>query len=235
MSTASHVSRKQAFANQVVEQMAAFAPVQAKPMFGGFGIYRDGLMFALITQEQLYFKADDQTEPVFTREGLNPFTYESKGKTARLRYYEAHAEVFDDPQRMAWWARLAYDCAVRNRPAARKAAKLPDKKPTSRSQAEGRSAAGLARLEALPNLGPKFAEMLVRAGIRSESALRKAGAVKAFVQVRGAMPEATLQLLWALEGALSGRPAQEIDESDRTSLLMALEDATRHQPGRPDR
>ena len=118
MSREAPVSRKQAFADQVVEQMDAFALVQAKPMFGGFGIYRDGLMFALIANDQLYFKADDQSEGEFTREGLPPFTYESKGKTARLRYHEAPPEVFDDPQRMAWWARLAYDCAVRQRPAA---------------------------------------------------------------------------------------------------------------------
>jgi DNA transformation protein len=224
-------SRKQAFADQVVEQMAQFAPVQARPMFGGHGIYRDGLMFALIADEQLYFKADDQTQAVFEREGLMPFTYESKGKTATLRYHHAPSDVFDDPERMAWWARLAYDCAVRNRPAARKAARLRDK---AASKGAGTCSPGRAStsLQAMPNLGPAFAGMLVQAGIRSESALRKAGAVTAFVRVRSAFPDASLQLLWALEGALSGRAAHEVSESDRTSLLMALEDVTRRQPGR---
>ncbi|MDG7149926.1 TfoX/Sxy family protein, partial [Streptococcus pneumoniae] len=75
-------------------------------------------------------------------------------------------------------------------------------------------------LQALPNLGPAFAGMLVQAGIRSESALRKAGAVTAFVRVRAVFPDAPLQLLWALEGALSGRASQDVSESDRTSLLM---------------
>lgn len=227
-------SRKQAFADQVVEQMVLFAPVQAKPMFGGHGVYRDGLMFALIADEQLYFKADDQTQAVFEREGLMPFTYESKGKRATLRYHHAPSEVFDDPERMAWWARLAYDCAVRNRPAARKAAKLRGQEAPkgAGSSSPGR---GTASLQALPNLGPVFAGMLVQAGIRSESALRKAGAVTAFTRVKAVFPEAPLQLLWALEGALSGRASQDVSESDRTSLLMALEDVTRHQPGRPDR
>lgn len=232
MPRAPTVSRKQAFADQVVEQMALFARVEAKPMFGGFGVYRDGLMFALISDEQLYFKADDQTAPVFAREGLAPFTYESRGKTARLRYHQAPFEVFDDPQRMAWWARLAYDCAVRNRPAARKAARVREK-PSAGVTREGRKGKGSASLEALPNLGPAYAGMLMQAGIQSEGALRKAGAVAAFVRVRAAFPEATLQLLWALEGALAGQPWQEIGDSDRASLLMALEDLTRHQPGRP--
>ena len=227
MSRPAPLSRKQAFADQVVEQMALFAPVQAKPMFGGFGIYREGLMFALISNEQLYLKADDQSEAEFTREGLPPFTYESKGKTARLRYHEAPPDVFDDPQRMAWWARLAYDCAVRQRPAARKAARLREAPAAKAGKGAGPAAASLL---ALPNLGPKSAEMLASAGIRSEAALRKAGAVKAFLRVRAARPEATLQLLWALEGALSGVPWQDIGESDRASLLMALGDMAQ-QPG----
>lgn len=234
MSREAPVSRKQAFADQVVEQMDAFALVQAKPMFGGFGIYRDGLMFALIANDQLYFKADDQSEGEFTREGLPPFTYESKGKTARLRYHEAPPEVFDDPQRMAWWARLAYDCAVRQRPAARKAARLRDKPSKGASPGRGTGQAA-ASLLALPNLGPKTVDMLVGVGIRSESALRKAGAVKAFARVKAARPDTTLHLLWALEGALSGVPWQDIGESDRASLLMALEDVTRSQPQVPSR
>ena len=205
-------------------------------MFGGYGIYRDGLMFGLIANDQLYFKADDQSEGEFLREGLPPFTYESRGKIARLRYHQAPLEVFDDPQCMAWWARLAYDCAVRKRPTARqKVAKAKADAPGATGTGRGGSAAGMARLQALPNLGPKFVEMLVQAGIRSEGALRTLGAVAAFVRVRAAFPQATLQLLWSLEGALSGQPWQEIGESDRASLLMALEDMTHRQPGDPGR
>ncbi|MES2090574.1 MAG: TfoX/Sxy family protein [Pseudomonadota bacterium] len=106
---------KQAFSQHVVDQMAEFAPVQAKAMFGGFGIYWQGLMFALIVREQLYFKADEQSAGEFTSRGLGPFTYESKGKTASLKYYQAPPEVMEEPQQMAVWARLAYDCALRRR------------------------------------------------------------------------------------------------------------------------
>lgn len=111
-------SRKQEFANHVVEQMGEFAPVQAKAMFGGHGIYWQGLMFALIAQERLYFKADDQSIEAFTSRGLGPFTYEAKGdKRHSLRYYEAPTEVMDEPQEMAVWCRRAYDSALRQRKA----------------------------------------------------------------------------------------------------------------------
>jgi DNA transformation protein len=108
-------SRKQQFAHHVVDLMQAFAPVQARAMFGGFGIYHDGLMFALIVQEQLYFKADEQSWGDFIDLGLQPFTYQSKGKVTSLKYFQAPPEVFDEPDQMAMWARKAYDCALRCR------------------------------------------------------------------------------------------------------------------------
>jgi DNA transformation protein len=108
-------SRKLEFVNHVVEQMGEFGPVQAKAMFGGHGIYWQGLMFALILQEQLYFKADAQSVEAFTSRGLGPFTYEAKGKRSSLRYFEAPIEVMDEPQEMAVWCRRAYDCALRQR------------------------------------------------------------------------------------------------------------------------
>jgi DNA transformation protein len=71
--------------------------------------------------------------------------------------------------------------------------------------------------------------MLTKAGIRSEAALRRLGAVQAYARTKAACPQASLNLLWALEGALSGRSWREVAETDRASLLMALEDLQRLQ------
>jgi DNA transformation protein and related proteins len=110
-------SGKREFADYVVEQMAGFGAVEAKTMFGGFGIYRLGLMFALIMDDQLYFKVDAVSGDAFHARGLRPFTYEARGKASSLNYYEAPPEVFDEPAEMAEWAREAYACAVRkNKP-----------------------------------------------------------------------------------------------------------------------
>jgi DNA transformation protein len=212
MSPLTDKSRKQAFANYVVELMAGFAPVQAKPMFGGFGIYWQGLMFALIADERLYFKADDQSQGRFEALGLGPFTYEFKGKVGHLRYYEGPAEVYDEPEHMAQWARLGFECAVRQQKA---------KSPKSTKKA----------VSALKNLGPKSQEMLAKAGIKTEAQLRKLGAVRAYARTKAVCPKASLNLLWALEGALTGKDWKAVAESERASLLMALEDAMRHMAG----
>ena len=76
----------------------------------------------------------------------------------------------------------------------------------------------------LMSLGPRSQAMLERAGIDSVAQLRELGAVAAYAQVRRAGPGASLNLLWALESALTGIPWQQVAREHRTSLLLALED-----------
>lgn len=75
----------------------------------------------------------------------------------------------------------------------------------------------------LPNLGPKSQQMLKRAGIKSYEQLRALGSVAAFAQVKRSGVEPSLNLLWALEGALTGLPWQVVAREHRASLLLALE------------
>lgn len=109
------MARKRGMADHVVELMASLGPVVARPMFGGFGLFLDGLMFGLIARDVLYFKVDEQSDEVFASRRLPRFTYESAGKTTALWYREAPAEVHDDAAEMTAWARLGFDCAVRQR------------------------------------------------------------------------------------------------------------------------
>ncbi len=86
------------------------------------------------------------------------------------------------------------------------------------------------RLRDLPNLGPTSEEMLTRAGIATPAQLQALGAIAAFVRVRKSQGKASMNLLWALEGALCGQAWQTVARDHRTSLLLALEDyEQRHQ------
>lgn len=75
----------------------------------------------------------------------------------------------------------------------------------------------------LPNLGMKSQQMLARAGITSSGQLRDLGAVAAFVQIKRSGIAPSLNLLWALEGALTGQSWQVVAREHRASLLLALE------------
>lgn len=79
----------------------------------------------------------------------------------------------------------------------------------------------------LPNLGPKSQALLAAVGITTVGQLRRMGAVAAFVAVKRSGAAASLNLLWALEGALSGLHWQRVAQDHRTSLLLALDQCQR--------
>jgi DNA transformation protein len=84
-----------------------------------------------------------------------------------------------------------------------------------------------ATLADLANLGPKSQAMLAAAGIDSVDRLRELGAVEAFCRVQASGARPSLNLLWALEGALTGLHWRDVARDHRTSLLLALEQRTR--------
>ena len=100
----------------IKEQLAGFGPVTIRRMFGGAGIYRDGLMFALIADETLYLKADGASRSEFESLGLPPFSFAAKGaKKVIMSYWRAPEVCLDDPDQMTEWARKAFAAAMRGR------------------------------------------------------------------------------------------------------------------------
>ena len=82
------------FADYLVELLAPLGPVTAKRMFGGFGLYLDGLMFAIIVDDSLYLKADAENRATFAARDMAPFVYERQGKPVAMAYLPtAHAAV----------------------------------------------------------------------------------------------------------------------------------------------
>ena len=79
----------------------------------------------------------------------------------------------------------------------------------------------------LRNLGAASSQMLYIAGIRSEDQLRAMGAVAAYRAVKKAGCSPSLNLLWAIEGALTNRDWKEVSRNERTSLLFQLDDCER--------
>lgn len=82
-------------------------------------------------------------------------------------------------------------------------------------------------LPILRNLGPASQRMLACAGISTETDLRTLGSVRAYMAVKRCNAGASLNLLWALEGALTGRDWRVVAREDRTRLLLELDDAAR--------
>ena len=95
----------------------------------------------------------------------------------------------------------------------------------ARSKARIIGKANSVNLADLPNFGPKSQQMLAQAGIHTLEKLRELGAVRGYVQVKRSGANSSLNLLWAMEGALSGRHWRDVAKHDRLRLLLELEDA----------
>lgn len=101
----------------VQEELQPLGPVVARRMFGGAGLFLDGLMFALLADDALYLKADHVNQPAFEAEGLSAFTYARGGKRIALSYWQAPERLLDDAEELRAWAAHAIAAARRGRPA----------------------------------------------------------------------------------------------------------------------
>lgn len=99
--------------------------VRYKRMFGGASLNVAGMTFALIADDTLYLKTDDETRARFAAAGLKPFK-PFEDKPGLMSYHQAPETALDDQDEMLEWARLALDAA--RRAAQRKAPKPPKAK-----------------------------------------------------------------------------------------------------------
>jgi DNA transformation protein len=110
------------------EVFDAFGPIRARRMFGGWGIYHDGLMFGLYAAGRLYLKTDAQNVAQFEKAGSEPFTYIQRNKPVKLSYWSAPEAVLDDREQAYVWGRTAFEAALRAQSAKNKPKPKPAKK-----------------------------------------------------------------------------------------------------------
>ena len=96
----------------VLDQLAPLGPLTARAMFGGAGIYLDGVMFALITRaDVLYFRTGDANRGEYENAEMGPFVT-NKPKGTVMPYHEVPLDVIEDSDEMCDWGRQACDVAA---------------------------------------------------------------------------------------------------------------------------
>lgn len=121
----------------VRELFAGFGPVSVRRMFGGAGIWSDGLMFAIEFDGILYLRVDEASLADFEREGSKPFVYpraKTPGKIGRpsRAFWRLPERLYDDPDELAVWANRALAIAERKKLKPRSRTKQPAAKPKKR-------------------------------------------------------------------------------------------------------
>jgi len=97
--------RDDSFKDYVLDQLALLGAVRARTMFGGHGLYRGPEFFGILHQGRLYFRTDARTRPDYIARGMSPF--QPNPRQTLVAYYEVPADVLDDAEILATWARAS--------------------------------------------------------------------------------------------------------------------------------
>ena len=102
------------FAEFLREQLAPLGRIAMRRMFGKTGVFCDGLMFGMVTDDTLYFRVDDHNRAAFKEaQSFPPLNYEKGGRAIDLSFWRAPERLLDEPDEFVAWARLALAAARR--------------------------------------------------------------------------------------------------------------------------
>jgi len=102
------------FAEFLREQCAPLGRLTFRRMFGKTGVFCDGVMLAMVADNTLYFRVDDENKATFKEAAaFPPLTYSKRGVTIDLAFWRAPERLFDEPDELLVWARAAFAAAQR--------------------------------------------------------------------------------------------------------------------------
>jgi DNA transformation protein len=95
------------------ELFEPFGTVTVRRMFGGAGVYAEGLCFAIEADGEVYLKADAVTQPSLSAAGSAPFTYVMKGKPKSMSFWRLPTIAHDEADELRRWASMGLEAARR--------------------------------------------------------------------------------------------------------------------------
>jgi DNA transformation protein len=105
----------ESFTSYLRDLFSELGPVSLRKMFGGQGLYHDGVIIGLVIGDELFLKTDAVTRSAFEQAGGETFTYLGNGKPVVMSYLSPPAEAMESAQSMKPWAQLAWEAALRKR------------------------------------------------------------------------------------------------------------------------
>ncbi|CND44202.1 TfoX/Sxy family DNA transformation protein [Yersinia pseudotuberculosis] len=157
--------------------------ITIRSQFGGYGLLVNSIMFAVVSEGELYLRANDNVEDLFRASGMANLVYAKRGLPVLLRYYRVDTSLWNDGLRLHHFVRQAYEGA--------KIDVLSKKGP-------------VVRLKDLPNLSASLERLLWKVGIKNATELRLEGAKCCYLKLRALRRSLGVNILLALAGAISG-------------------------------
>ena len=105
--------KDESFKDFVLDQLRGLDDVEARRMFGGYGLYQDETFFGIVHKGRLYFKIDGSTVGEYRKRKMKPFR--PNARQILKSYYQVPLEILEDTERLGEWAAQAISCQKKMR------------------------------------------------------------------------------------------------------------------------
>lgn len=105
-------TKDDSFKDFVLDQLQELQDIEARRMFGGFGLYQEETFFGIAHKGRLYFKIDDSIVGEYRKRNMKPFR--PNARQTLKTYYQVPAEILEDVDRLCEWAKKAVSCRKNN-------------------------------------------------------------------------------------------------------------------------
>ena len=103
------------YLDYILDLLSICENITSRKMFGGYGIYRNGIIFAIIIDNELYFKVDESNIDEYKNLNSEPFTFNSKGKKISMSYWKLPEEVMEDEDLLLKFMDLSYEASIQKK------------------------------------------------------------------------------------------------------------------------
>lgn len=169
---------------QCMELFASLGNIRARSQFGGYSLSANRVMFALVSDGELYLRASQETEQYFCEQGMERLIYRKRGMAVLLRYFKVSKAQWEKPRALRQMAMLSLRGMQRD----------IDRRKNNEA----------GRLKDLPNLTLALERMLWEVGIENSDDLRLQGACVTYEKLCAVKKDLSINILMALEGAILG-------------------------------
>ncbi|WP_299997315.1 TfoX/Sxy family DNA transformation protein [uncultured Cedecea sp.] len=179
------------------ESLSTLGDIGYRPLFGGYSLFVDGVIFAMVSGGDLYLRACEQCSDYFTKKSAPALQYFKRGVPIQLNYYRVDDELWQDTNQLIKLSSSALKSA----------------------RQEKLQRNSLSRLKDLPNISLNLEIMLREAGINDSETLKSFGAKRSWIKLKNNKKAVGVKVLLALAGAISGVHEAVLPSSVRLELM----------------
>lgn len=179
------------------ENLSTLGDIGYRPLFGGYSLFVDGVIFAMVSDGDLYLRACEQCTDYFTKKSAPALQYFKRGLPIQLNYYRVDDELWQNTSQLIQLSSSALRSARREK--------------TQRKS--------LSRLKDLPNISLNLEIMLREAGIKDSDTLKSFGAKRSWIKLKHKKKVVGVKVLLALAGAINGVHEAVLPPSVRLELM----------------